>query len=73
MWLHGEDVPLVELLVLPTLSPPPPSDDTAVCVLSVLIVDVSPSDFGVLPTPEAAGPRPPPLFVVDCLDKHNHT
>lgn len=64
--LQGEDVPLVELLVLPTTSPPPLSDATAVCVLSVLIANVSPSDFGVLPTPEAAGPRPLPLLVVDC-------
>lgn len=40
--LQGEDVPLVELLVLPTLSPPPLS---AGCVVSVLIAGVSPSDF----------------------------
>lgn len=65
--LQGEDVPLVELLVLPTTSPPPLSGATAaVCVLSVLIADVSPSNFGVLPIPEAAGPRPLPLLVVDC-------
>lgn len=43
--LQGEDVPLAELLVLPTVSPPPLSDDAAVCVVSVLIADVSPSDF----------------------------
>lgn len=64
--LQGEDVPLVELLVLPTLSPPPLSDDTAICVVSVLIADVSPSDFGVVPMPEAAAARPPPPLVVDC-------
>lgn len=64
--LHGEDVPLVELLVLPTLSPPPLSDGTAVCVVSVLIADVSPSDFGVMPIPDVAAARAPPLPGVDC-------
>lgn len=64
--LQGEDVPLVELLVLPTLSPPPLSDGVAVCVGSVLIGNPSPSDFGAVPIPEAAAARPPPLLVVDC-------
>ena len=71
--LQGEDVPLVELLVLPTLSPPPLSDGAAVCVGSVLMADASPSDFGVVPIPEAAAirPPPPPPPLVDCRDKHN--
>lgn len=64
--LQGEDVPLVEVLVLPTLSPPPLSDDTGVCVVSVLTADVSPSDFGVMPVPEVAPARTPPLPGVDC-------
>lgn len=64
--LQGEDVLLVELLVLPTLSPPPLSDGAAVCVVSVLIAAVSPSDFGVVPIPEAAAVRTPLLLVVDC-------
>lgn len=68
--LQGEDVPLVELLVLPTPSPPPLSAGAAVCVVSVLIVGVSPSDFGVVPIPEAAAARLPPLLVVDCWDTH---
>lgn len=51
---------------LPTVSPPPLSDGTAVCVVSVLIADVSPSDFGVEPMPEAVAARIPPLLVVDC-------
>lgn len=71
--LQGEDVPLVELLVLPTVSPPPLSDGAAVCVVSVLTADASPSDFGVEPIPEAAVVRMPPLLVVDCWDKHNQT
>lgn len=66
MRLQGEDVPLVELLVLPTVSPPPLSDGAAVCVASVLIADVSPSDFEVVPIPEAAAARTPPLLVADC-------
>lgn len=67
-WLRllGEDMPLVALLVLPTVSPPPLSDGAAVCVGSVLTADVSPSDFGVEPIPEAAAARAPPLLVVDC-------
>lgn len=64
--LQGEDVSLVELLVLPTLSPPPLSDGAAVCVVSVLIADVSPSDFGVVPIPEVAAARTPLLLVADC-------
>lgn len=64
--LQGVDVLLVELLILPTLSPPPLSDGVAVCVVSVLIADVSPSDFGVVPIPEAAAARTPLLLVVDC-------
>lgn len=64
--LLGEDVPLVVLLVLPTVSPPPLSDGAAICVASVLIADVSPSNFGVVPIPEAAATRTPPLLVVDC-------
>lgn len=65
--LQGEDVPLVELLTLvPTLSPPPLSDGTAVCVGSVLIAGVSPSDFGVVPIPGAAAARTPLLLVADC-------
>lgn len=63
--LQGEDVAPMELLVLPTLSPPPLSDGAAVCVVSVFIADVSPSDFGVAPIPEAAAARPPPLLVED--------
>lgn len=62
--LHGEDVPLVELLVLPTLSPAAPSDEAA--VVSVLTVGASPSAFGVTPIPEAAAPRLLPLLIVDC-------
>lgn len=64
--LQGEDVPLVKLLVLPTPSPPPLSAGTAVCVVSVFIAGVSPSDFGVVPIPEAAAARLPPPLVVDC-------
>lgn len=64
--LQGEDVPLATLLVLPTVSPPPLSDGAAVCVVSVLTADVSPSVFGVEPIPEAAAATPPPLLVVDC-------
>lgn len=71
--LQGDDVPLVELLVLPTVSPPPLSDGAAVCVGSVLITGVSPSDFGVELIPEAADARTPPLLVVDCSHKHNQT
>lgn len=72
-WLRllGEAIPLVALLVLPTVSPPPLSDGAAVCVGSVLTADVSPSDFGVEPIPEAAAARVPPLLVVDCRDKPN--
>lgn len=61
-----DDVPLVELLVLTTLSPIPPLDDTAVCVISLLIVDVSLSDFGVVPIAEAVATGMPPLFGVVC-------
>jgi len=63
--LQGEDVPLVELLILPTCSPPPLSDGAAVCAVSVLIADVSPSDFGVVPKAEAAA-RTPLLLDADC-------
>ena len=66
MTLQGDDVPVVELLVLPTLSPPPLSEGLAICVVSVLITDVSPSNFGALPVPEAAAARPPPPLAVDC-------
>lgn len=69
--LQGEDVPLATLLVLPTVSPPSVSDGAAVCVVSVLTADVSPSVFGVEPIPEAAATRTPPLLVVDCWDKPN--
>lgn len=68
--VQGEDVPLVELLVLPTLSPPPLSDGVAVCVGSILIADVSPSDFVVVPVLDAAAARPPALLAVDCRDKY---
>lgn len=64
--LQGEEVPLVELLVLPTVSPPPLSDGAAVCGVSVLMADVSPSDFGAEPIPEVAATRTPPLLVADC-------
>ncbi len=66
LWLQGEEVPLVELLVLPTVSPPPLSDGAAVCVVSVLIADVSPSDFGVEPVPEGVATWTPPLLVAAC-------
>lgn len=66
MRLQGDDVPLVELLAVPAPSPPPLSAGAAVCVVSVLIAGVSPSDFGVVLIPEAAAARPPPLLVVDC-------
>lgn len=55
----------MELLVLPTLSPPPVSEGVVVCVGSVLITGVSPSGFGVVLVPEAAVARPPALLVVD--------
>lgn len=64
--LHGEGVLLVVLLVLPTVSPPPLSDGAAVCVVSVLTTDVSPSDFGVELIPVATAVITPPLLVVDC-------
>lgn len=67
MRLQGEDVPLAELLTLHTLSPPPLSDGAAICVLSVLMADVSPSDLGLVPIPGAAPARIPLLLVaVDC-------
>lgn len=68
LMLQGEDVPLVELLVLPPVSPPPLSDGAVVCVGSVFIVDVSPSDFGVGPIPDVAAARTPPLLVEDCRE-----
>lgn len=58
--LVGEDVPLVVLLVLPITSPPPLSDGATDCEVSVLIIAVSPSDFGFEPNTAA------PLLVVDC-------
>lgn len=65
--LQGEDAPLVvELLTPPTVSPPPLSDGAAVCVGSVLIADVSPSDFGVVEIPGVAAARTPLLLVADC-------
>lgn len=62
---------LLELLVLPALSPPPLSDGMTVCVVSVFTTDVSPSDFGVMPIPEDKAATPPApavamLLVVDC-------
>lgn len=62
---------LLELLVLPVLSPPPLSDGMTVCVVSVFTTDVSPSDFGVMPIPEDKAATPPApaaamLLVVDC-------
>lgn len=71
LMLLGEDVPLGVLLVLPTVSPPPLSDGAAVCVVSILIADISHSDFGVEPIPVAADGRILPLLLVDCGDK-NH-
>jgi len=64
--LQGEDVPLVELLIPPTPSPPPLSDGAAVCVASVLMADISPSNLRVMPIPDAAPARVPLLPVVDC-------
>lgn len=61
MTLQREEVLLMELLVLPTLSPPPVSEGVAVCVGSVLFTDVSPSGFGVEQVV-----RLPPLLAVDC-------
>lgn len=58
--LVGEDVPLVALLVLPITSPPPLSDGATDCEVSVLIIAVSPSDFGLEANAVA------PLQVVDC-------
>ena len=52
--------------VLPTVSPPPLSDGAAVCGVSVLTTDVSPSDFGVELIPVATAVMTPPLLVVDC-------
>lgn len=61
-WLRlvGEDVPLVLLLVLPMTSPPPLSNGATDCEVSVLIITVSPSDFGFEQNAAA------PMLVVDC-------
>lgn len=63
-WL-GEAVPLV----LPTVSPPPVSVEVDVCVVSILIGVVSPSDFGAELSPDVAAARTPPPAAVGCVHR----